>query len=98
MVLKVNGEVRQDSDVNQMIWSVPEIVAELSTFFELVPGDLIYTGTPAGVDQVGGPHRGWHRGARFARDFDRLSVVAEVPFKAPLFRSYCLPYFAPIRR
>jgi len=49
MYLKVNGEVRQDSDVNQMIWSVPEIVAELSTFFELVPGDLIYTGTPAGV-------------------------------------------------
>jgi len=32
-----------------MIWSVPEIVAELSTFFELAPGDLIYTGTPAGV-------------------------------------------------
>ena len=49
MYLKVNGETRQDSDVSQMIWSVPEIVAELSTFFELVPGDLIYTGTPAGV-------------------------------------------------
>ena len=49
MYLKVNGETRQDSDVSQLIWSVPEIVAELSTYFELVPGDLIYTGTPAGV-------------------------------------------------
>ena len=32
-----------------MIWKTPEIIAELSTFFELAPGDLIYTGTPAGV-------------------------------------------------
>jgi fumarylpyruvate hydrolase len=52
MYLKVNGETRQDSDVSQMIWSVPEIVAELSTYFELVPGDLIYTGTPAGVGAI----------------------------------------------
>jgi len=47
--LKVNGQMRQQADVSELIWSVPEIIAELSTFFELQPGDLIYTGTPAGV-------------------------------------------------
>jgi fumarylpyruvate hydrolase len=47
--LKVNGQLRQQSDLSELIWSVPEIIAELSTFFELQPGDLIYTGTPAGV-------------------------------------------------
>ena len=47
--LKVNGSLRQDADVSEMISNVPELIAELSTFFELRPGDLIYTGTPAGV-------------------------------------------------
>ncbi|HVW70408.1 MAG TPA: fumarylacetoacetate hydrolase family protein, partial [Steroidobacteraceae bacterium] len=47
--LSVNGQLRQQSDVAEMIWSVPEIIAELSTLFELAPGDLIFTGTPAGV-------------------------------------------------
>jgi fumarylpyruvate hydrolase len=47
--LKVNEELRQQADVSELIWSVPEVVAELSTLFELQPGDLIYTGTPAGV-------------------------------------------------
>jgi fumarylpyruvate hydrolase len=47
--LSVNGETRQQSDISEMIWSVPEIIAELSTLFELKAGDLIYTGTPAGV-------------------------------------------------
>jgi fumarylpyruvate hydrolase len=47
--LKVNGQTRQQADLSELIWSVPEIIAELSTFFELQPGDLIYTGTPAGV-------------------------------------------------
>ena len=47
--LEVNGERRQDADVAEMIWSVPEVIAELSTYFELEPGDLIFTGTPAGV-------------------------------------------------
>jgi fumarylpyruvate hydrolase len=47
--LKVNGEVRQDADVSEMISGVSEVIAELSTLFELRPGDLIYTGTPAGV-------------------------------------------------
>lgn len=50
--LKVNGEMRQQADVADLIWSVPEVIAELSTLFELAPGDLIYTGTPAGVGAV----------------------------------------------
>lgn len=47
--LEVNGTPRQAGDLGDMIWSVPETVAELSTLFELAPGDLIFTGTPAGV-------------------------------------------------
>jgi fumarylpyruvate hydrolase len=47
--LSVNGEIRQNADLNELIWSVPEAIAELSTFFALVPGDLLFTGTPAGV-------------------------------------------------
>jgi len=47
--LKVNGQMRQQADLSELIWSVPEVITELSTFFELQPGDLIYTGTPAGV-------------------------------------------------
>jgi fumarylpyruvate hydrolase len=50
--LTVNGEPRQQADVADMIWDVPGIVAELSTLWELQPGDLIYTGTPAGVGPV----------------------------------------------
>jgi fumarylpyruvate hydrolase len=47
--IEVNGELRQQADLSEMIWSVPETVAELSTLFDLAPGDLIFTGTPAGV-------------------------------------------------
>ncbi len=50
--LRVNGEIRQNANINQMIWSVPEIISELSKFFELKAGDLIYTGTPSGVAAV----------------------------------------------
>ena len=47
--LAVNGQIRQDADLDELIWNVAESVAELSTLFELAPGDLLYTGTPAGV-------------------------------------------------
>jgi fumarylpyruvate hydrolase len=47
--LNVNGHRRQDGDLSQMIWSVEETIAQLSKFFELAAGDLIFTGTPAGV-------------------------------------------------
>jgi fumarylpyruvate hydrolase len=50
--LEVNGEQRQRANLCEMIWSVPEIVAELSTYFELRAGDLIFTGTPEGVGPV----------------------------------------------
>jgi fumarylpyruvate hydrolase len=50
--LKVNGEVRQEGDLNQLIWKVPEMVSYLSGLFELAPGDLIMSGTPAGVGAV----------------------------------------------
>jgi fumarylpyruvate hydrolase len=47
--LNVNAETRQDANTHDMIWSVPEIVAALSHWWELKPGDLIFTGSPAGV-------------------------------------------------
>jgi len=50
--LDVDGERRQAGDLAQMIWTVPEVVATLSTLFELRAGDLIMTGTPAGVGPV----------------------------------------------
>ncbi len=50
--LSVNGELRQNGDLRQQIWTVPEIIQHLSGYFMLAPGDLIYTGTPAGVGPV----------------------------------------------
>ncbi|WP_416882038.1 fumarylacetoacetate hydrolase family protein [Marivita sp.] len=50
--LKVNGEVRQEGDLNQMIWKVPEMISYLSEYFELAPGDVILSGTPSGVGPV----------------------------------------------
>ena len=50
--LKVNGKVTQVSDLSKLIWSIPEVIANLSELVELAPGDLIMTGTPAGVAAV----------------------------------------------
>jgi fumarylpyruvate hydrolase len=50
--LSVNGALKQESDLALLIWSCAEIVAELSQYDDLAPGDLIYTGTPAGVGPV----------------------------------------------
>ena len=52
ITLDVNGVRKQTGDLGELIWSVPEVVAHLSTFYRLEPGDLIYTGTPAGVGPV----------------------------------------------
>lgn len=52
ITLAVNGQPRQDGNLRDLIWSVDEVIAELSTYFTLQPGDLIYTGTPAGVAAV----------------------------------------------
>jgi fumarylpyruvate hydrolase len=50
--LKVNGEFRQNGDLEQMSWKVAEVIANLSTYVALAPGDLIFTGTPAGVSTI----------------------------------------------
>jgi fumarylpyruvate hydrolase len=50
--VSVNGQPRQETDLSLMIWRVPEIIANLSRLYRLMPGDLIYTGTPDGVGPV----------------------------------------------
>jgi fumarylpyruvate hydrolase len=66
--IEVNGERRQQADLSEMIWNVPEIIAELSTLFDLMPGDLIFTGTPAGVGPV-------HRGDSLVGGIDGLETL-----------------------
>ena len=52
VTLKVNGELRQEGDLNQLIWKTPEMISYLSEYFELAAGDVIMTGTPSGVGPV----------------------------------------------
>lgn len=52
ITLKVNGEMRQQGDLNQMIWKIPEMISYLSEYFELAAGDVILSGTPSGVGPV----------------------------------------------
>ena len=52
IALEVNGKTQQASNVDKLIWNVREIIADLSLFYHLQPGDLIYTGTPEGVNAV----------------------------------------------
>lgn len=52
LTLKVNGEIKQQGDLNQMIWKVPEMISYLSDYFTLAPGDVILSGTPAGVGPI----------------------------------------------
>jgi fumarylpyruvate hydrolase len=61
LVLSVNGQVRQKSDLSKLIWTIPELIADLSKFYRLQPGDLIFTGTPEGVASLSpGDHiEGW---------------------------------------
>jgi fumarylpyruvate hydrolase len=63
--LHINGELRQEGDLSQQIWKVPETIAYLSTLVELQPGDLIMTGTPSGVGRV-------ERGDRLEGRIDRV--------------------------
>ena len=53
--LFVNGNIHQNGDLNQMIWKVPEQIAYLSSFYDIAAGDLIMSGTPAGVGPI---HKG----------------------------------------
>lgn len=50
--LQVNGDTKQSADLSQLIWNIPELLADLSQYYHLQPGDLIYTGTPEGVGAV----------------------------------------------
>lgn len=52
ITLQVNGETKQGADLAQLIWNIPELLADLSKFYHLEPGDIIYTGTPEGVGPV----------------------------------------------
>ncbi|MBO6562284.1 MAG: fumarylacetoacetate hydrolase family protein [Nisaea sp.] len=52
VALSINGELKQEGDLNQMIWKVPEMISYLSRFFELAAGDVILSGTPSGVGPV----------------------------------------------
>jgi fumarylpyruvate hydrolase len=52
IALEVNGQTRQSSGVDKLIWNIREIIADLSTYYHLQPGDIIYTGTPEGVGAV----------------------------------------------
>ena len=49
LALSVNGQVKQKSDLSKLIWSIPELLADLSIYYHLQPSDLIFTGTPEGV-------------------------------------------------
>ena len=63
--LKINDEIRQSSDLTLLIWNVSEVIADLSTYMSLRPGDLIYTGTPENVSNV-------HAGDRLVGHVDGL--------------------------
>jgi fumarylpyruvate hydrolase len=52
LAMTVNGQPRQKSDLNMLIWSIRELIVDLSKFYHLQPGDLIFTGTPEGVGPV----------------------------------------------
>jgi len=52
LAMTVNGKPRQRSNLSMLIWSIPELIADLSKFYHLQPGDLIFTGTPEGVGPV----------------------------------------------
>jgi fumarylpyruvate hydrolase len=68
ITLSVDGVTKQDSRLSELIWSVPELVSYLSRYYRLAPGDLIYTGTPAGVGPV-------QPGARIAGSIDGLPPI-----------------------
>lgn len=66
--LSVNGEIRQEGDLNQMIWKVPEMISYLSDYFELAAGDVILSGTPSGVGPV-------NRGDALVLSVDKLGSL-----------------------
>jgi 2-keto-4-pentenoate hydratase/2-oxohepta-3-ene-1,7-dioic acid hydratase in catechol pathway len=76
VVQRLNGEVIQDSSTDSMIFGVPEIVAHASTVFTLEPGDLILTGTPAGVGVFRDPKISMAGGDRVEVEVERVGILA----------------------
>jgi fumarylpyruvate hydrolase len=74
--LSVNGEVRQESDVSTMVWDAAHVIAELSTLYELQAGDLVFTGTPAGVGAL-------RPGDRLEGGIEGLEVLRNTIVAAP---------------
>ena len=68
LTLTVNANVRQQADISEMIFSVPEIIHELSKLWKLAPGDVIFTGTPAGVSAL-------QRGDRFRAELEGVAAM-----------------------
>ncbi len=68
LTLHVNGELRQQARLKLMTWAVPQLIGQLSKLFELAPGDLIFTGTPAGVAAL-------EAGDRFRAELEGLAVL-----------------------
>lgn len=69
IALQVNGATKQSSDLAQLIWNIPELLADLSQFYHLEPGDLIFTGTPEGVGAV-------RPGDRITGQVERVGEIA----------------------
>lgn len=68
IALQVNGETKQNADLSQLIWNIPELLVDLSQFYHLQPGDLIFTGTPDGVGPV-------NSGDRITGQIERVGAV-----------------------
>ena len=68
IALEVNGEIRQEGDLNQMVWKVPEMISYLSRFYDIAAGDLIMSGTPAGVGPI-------QRGDVMVGSIERLGLI-----------------------
>ena len=88
ITLRLNGEVMQDSNTNQLIFSIPHLIEHLSAVFTLVPGDLIFTGTPPGVGMARTPPIYLKDGDTVEVEIEHLgvltnSVVAESADDAP---------------
>jgi len=71
ITLKVNGEIRQDGDLNMMIWKIPMQIAHLSRFYDIAAGDIVMTGTPAGVGPV-------NKGDKLEASIDKLGKIEVV--------------------
>ena len=69
LAMRVNGSVRQKSDLSKLIWDIPELLADLSRFYHLRPGDLVFTGTPEGVGPL-------QPGDRIEGQIDNVGTIA----------------------